>query len=427
MTPLSVCFRRHCLVLLACALAFCCEARTLTAKDNVVDLSIIERSDELRPLMSRQQRIAMLEAGKMIQSGESDIKTGSYLTQRKPSALKPNEDMKPSIERGKNLIEKGQSKIVQGQRMMVEVLTAVEKHAAAKQAIASKKFNFITTRADYTPALQAAAETILKDCWDADYNHIFFDGLQIVRGDRASKASADLHNAAYDTFIKTDGTRFSVSVPLGLELTQSNDSTDYAFEYDNSAAFKDEKIALLAIEIIAPGNAANAILWVRALDWDTQQIIASSLTYLSDSGELLPQVQESPEPVQPSIVEEVLINDANMLIDGLAAIESPYRFEVTTTQIDANALILQALLSDSILKNSNLTLVDNIYIGRTYLDDDDDSAGLKRTATATIEISPVDNTLNTYMVTTQAHGSERVLEIGTMTLKFSAKVAELTN
>jgi hypothetical protein len=449
-------------LLLACALPFCSEAKSSEATDDTIDLSIIQHSDVLRPHMSMQERLALLEAEKMIKVGGSEIRNGTYLIQKKASSLYPNEDMKPNKLRGKKLIEDGHAKIAQGQRAMVELLTSTEHELVMLKATASQRFNFSPTQQDYATALEAAATTILQNCEDAGYENIFFDGLQVIKADQLESAGLQLRNNAYDTFIAVDGTRFSVKLAMGLKLTQDDSISGYTFSHDSSAVFKGQASALLAIEIIAPSHQTKGLLSVRAFDLQTQQLLASSATYLSDVDEILSETDtdteteatvaaDSSETVPP-MPAEVLITNDNQMIDNLEAVAMPYIFEITTSNIQdpAQALVLKALMGDSILKNSKLILVDGDFMKRSYVDGDfmkrtdvasdalvaesekgpatatlniiplDDwtlAPPPALTATATLNIIPLDDEAGTYAITAHANNSAHVLEVGTMTLQ----------
>jgi hypothetical protein len=401
--------------------------------------------------MSMQERLALLEAGKMIKVGESEIRSGTYLVEKKASSLYPNEDMKPYKLRGKKLIEDGHAKIAQGQRAMVELLTSTEHELVMLKAAASQRFNFSPTQQNYATALEAAATTILQNCEDAGYQNIFFDGLQVIKADQRESAGLQLRNNAYDTFIAVDGTRFSVKLAMGLKLTQDDSISGYAFSHDSLAVFKGQASALLAIEIIAQSHQTKGLLSVRAFDLQTQQLIASSATYLSDIDQILSETYTEKEAAAtvaadssetvPSMPTEVLITDDNQMIDNLELVAMPYILEITTSNIQdpAQALVLKALMGDSILKNSKLILVDGDFMKRTYVASDALAAESQKspatamlniiplddwtlapppalTATATLNIIPLDDEAGTYAITAQANNSAHVLEVGTMTL-----------
>jgi hypothetical protein len=150
-------------LLLLCTLPLTSQAAS--SKEAPLDLSILKQSDALRPYMTAQQRIVYVE--------------------------------------GSKLIKQGQSNICSGQNLQLEKASALDAH----QAIAAKKFNFdLVEQDDYIAALELAATQTLEACLDAGYNNIFFDGLRIVTAEQNVKAGPKLHNAAYDTFIKVDGT-----------------------------------------------------------------------------------------------------------------------------------------------------------------------------------------------------------------------------
>ena len=413
--------------LLFCALPLSSQAAS--TKEAPLDLSIIAQSDALRPYMTQQQRVDYFEAAQLIKQGESNIRSGENLQAQKPSTLNPDKDLKPLHQRGEQLVEEGQAKVHSAQQQMIELLTAVQARQITNQAIAAKKYNFELVEQTYPTALEQAAIQTLENCRNADYTNIFYDGLRIITAEQNSKSEPKVHNATYDTFIQADGTQFSVKVPLSLKLVKDETTADYTFQYDNESVFEGQKVALLAIEVIAPGSGSEALLSVRAIDLNTQRLISSVLYYIADASEVLSPavtattigVESTTEATNTSaptavvttprmIAASVSINDQNQLIEKLSSLATPYLFEIVTTGDSAAQSILVAdLLKDTLLKNSALIIVEGDFIQRSYLP----AEAFPSAATATLTItSNVDN----YTMMAKAHGSERSLEIGTVTL-----------
>jgi hypothetical protein len=413
--------------LLLCALPLSSQAAS--TKEAPLDLSIIAQSDALRPYMTQQQRVDYIEAAQLIKQGESDIRSGENLQAQRPSTLNPDKDLKPLHQRGEQLVEEGQAKVHSAQQQMIELLTAVQARQITNQAIAAKKYNFELIEQTYPTALEQAAIQTLENCRNADYTNIFYDGLRIITAEQNSKAEPKVHNATYDTFIQADGTQFSVKVPLSLTLVKDETTADYTFQYDNESVFEGEKVALLAIEVIAPGSGSEALLSVRAIDLNTQRLISSVLYYIADASEVLSPavtattigVESTTEATNTSaptavvttprmIAASVSINDQNQLIEKLSSLATPYLFEIVTTGDSAAQSILVAdLLKDTLLKNSALIIVEGDFIQRSYLP----AEAFPSAATATLTIT---STVDNYTMMAKAHGSERSLEIGTVTL-----------
>ena len=413
-------------LLLLCTLPLTSQAAS--SKEAPLDLSILRQRDALRPYMTSQQRSAYVEAAQRIKQGESDIRSGQNLQLQKPSALNPNKDLKPIHERGERLVEAGEAKIAAGQKQIVELLTVVQTKQAANQAIATKKYNFNLVEQGYATALEEAATQTLETCLNAGYKNVFFDGLRIITAEQNMKAGPKVHNAVYDTFIKADGTQFSVTVPLGLKLAKGETSAEYTFQYDNASVFEGEKVALLAIELTAPGSGGDALLSVRALDLSSQQLISSVLFYIPDASEVLESVSSTSSDDATStdegatmtskaprtIPESVTINEQNQLIDKLASLATPYSFEtVTIAETSAQSVLLDGLLKDTLLKNSKLILTESDFVQRAYLPTGVAPEALSNTATATLTVTP---SAGGYTMVAKAHGSDRALEVGTVTL-----------
>jgi hypothetical protein len=420
---------RRIAILLLCVLPLSSQAAS--TKEAPLDLSIIAHSDALRPYMTSPQKMAYVKASQLINQGQSDIRTGENLHAQTSSALNPNKDLKPLHERGKQLVEEGQAKVHSAQQQMIQLLTAAQARQTINKAIAAEKYNFELIEQTYPTALKQAAIQTLENCRNAGYATIFYDGLRIITAAQNSKAEPKVHNATYDTFIQADGTQFSVKVPLSLRLEKDETTADCTFQYDNESAFEGKKVALLAIEVIVPGTGSEALLSVRALDLNTQRLISSVLFYIEDASEILSPATtatiigvesttgatNTPAPTAlvttpRTVPASVSINDQNQLIEKLSGLATPYLFEIVTIGDSAAQSILVAdLLKDTLLKNSALIIVEGDFIQRSYLP----SAAFPSAATATLTITP---NADDYTMIAKAHGSDRSLEIGTVTLRF---------
>jgi len=420
---------RQFIFLLLCVLPLSSQAAS--TKEAPLDLSIIAQSDALRPYMTQQQQVDYIEAAQLIKQAESDIRSGENLQTQRRSTLNPDKDLKPIHERGEQLVKEGQAKVRSAQQQMIELLTAVQDQQINNQAVAAKKYNFKVIEQTYPIAIKQAAIQTLENCRNAGYTNIFYDGLRIITAQQSSKAAPKVHNATYDTFIQADGTHFNLKVPLSLKLVKNDTTADYAFQYDNASVFEGEKVALVAIEVIAPGSGSEALLSVRALDLDTQRLISSVLFYIPDASEVLTpesentvstdQVESADDDTQiattappRTIPVSVTVNDPNQLIEKLSGLASPYSFDtIAEADTTAQSILVAGLLKDTLLKNSALILAEGNFIRRSYLPTEAAPEPLPSAATATLAITQNEDN---YTMIAKAHESDRALEVGTVTL-----------
>ena len=420
---------RQFIFLLLCVLPLSSQAAS--TKEAPLDLSIIAQSDALRPYMTQQQQVDYIEAAQLIKQAESDIRSGENLQTQRRSTLNPDKDLKPIHERGEQLVKEGQAKVRSAQQQMIELLTAVQDQQINNQAVAAKKYNFKVIEQTYQIAIKQAAIHTLENCRNAGYTNIFYDGLRIITAQQSSKAAPKVHNATYDTFIQADGTHFNLKVPLSLKLVKNDTTADYAFQYDNASVFEGEKVALVAIEVIAPGSGSEALLSVRALDLDTQRLISSVLFYIPDASEVLTpesentvstdQVESADDDTQiattappRTIPVSVTVNDPNQLIEKLSGLASPYSFDtIAEADTTAQSILVAGLLKDTLLKNSALILAEGNFIRRSYLPTEAAPEPLPSAATATLAITQNEDN---YTMIAKAHESDRALEVGTVTL-----------
>jgi hypothetical protein len=242
--------------------------------------------------------------------------------------------------------------------------------------------------------------------------------MQLVQSEQTTKAPPTIHNALYDTLIQADGTQFNLKVPHSLKLKQDANTGKTSFHYDNAEAFEGEKNALLAIELIAPGEGIDAVLALRAFDMNSQQLISSVLFAITDASNVLHTKAAEPKFITiPTIPDRVSFSDPDQIIDKLAGLKSPYQFEILSANpTNAHSILVSSLLKDTLFKHSSIILVESDFIQRTYLSADERSNGFLNAATGALTLS-----LNgsSYTLTAEAYGSDRTLEVGTITLHLS--------
>ena len=254
-----------------------------SGKNESVDLSILEQSDALLPKMTTAQRVEYLRLKRAIEDAESDLKSGHYLANTKASSLAPNRDIRPTIERGKKMIKRAQLEIAATQKELVELLSLTEKQQAELNSMAQMRYDYTLESTDYEQAITTLSKQLLESSWALGYQTLFFDGIFVQDSAGTKSASPELRNSTYDALVKADGTTFSVTTPVNFKLKSDTDGNGSdIFSYENAAIFKDDKKALLAIELILPTDSSTGLLSLQAIDLQTQRIAAYQLVKIDD-------------------------------------------------------------------------------------------------------------------------------------------------
>jgi len=386
-------------------------ARALTSADaDQIDLSILEQRDALLPYMTPQQKYQYLQQLGDIKRAESDIWTGQIMANTQPSTLDPSRDIKPTIERGKKMIEKAQQSLAAAQKEMVALLTTVEGQKIQVVAIDATRFDYAIESAHYKDALTAQSQQLLETCWELGYETLFFDGIFIQDSEGMHRADADLRNGAYDILVKIDGTRFSVTIPVDIKLkadTQGNAS--HIFKYENELVFKDDKKALLVIELIRPKDSSTGLLSLRAIDLESQLIAAQKVIKIDDIVALL---NIDAEGLEDQVPTELKLRDEANTLETLSNLDDPYTFALET-HFDTTEVA--ELLTYTLLRNTHLALADSDFILRAYGESLDMPDAWQGQANARLTIEE-DKEAESYQLSAQADGSDRVLSAGTLTL-----------
>ncbi|MEN8662805.1 MAG: hypothetical protein ABF330_09985 [Lentimonas sp.] len=395
-------------------------------KEAPIDLSIIKQFNELALNMEATQRVNLLKIEARIEQAESDIQSAQFMIDTVVSTFNTKADVAAKNRRGKHLLEEATIRLSESQRELVALLTLVQAERDAEQAKAATQLDFTLKTNTYKKAFTEATEALLDAARTNSYKTVFFEQIYLSDGDDTQVAPSEIRNKVYDRLVEIDGTHFAISVPQGLKIDQSGDSANLTF--DNIADYEEDKIALLAIELIEE-QSGKSLLYFRLLDLHTHEIIAHRLTIVTDTDALMVSeiatVDEATE--QPATVEiraedapkdvpietsapgpqltGVKIRDGNMWIDKLA--QQSYKFEVASTT--QQPLVTSALLIHTIIEKTSMKIVDSDFILRAYGSEDTPSA---KQAGALLMISEADETLT---LSARSYSNDRTIEIGTMT------------
>ncbi len=375
-----------------------------------IDHNILAQKGELIPFMTQSQRVDYLKLERRIERGQSNLRSGQVLAATKPSVMDPDRDIRPTIERGKKLILSAKEDIYRAQKEMVDLLKLVTEQKLAQLAVDEKKYDFTLSTASFEEALPMYSQALLETCWELGYETIFFDGAFIQAPSGTQSAGSEIRNLVYDTLVKIDGTNFSVTIPVDLRLkpeTLGNNSK--VFDYENASIFEKDQKALLAIELIVPDNSHSALLSLRAIDMATQQIAAFELVKITDIDSLLDLEGLELKDALPEAIE---LRDEAQTIDTLSRLGETYSFELNC---NAPTRAVPALLSYTLLQNSNLQITDSEFLKRAYGEALKNPEAWQGMANANFTINEAIEA-QSYELLAQANGSERILPAGTLRL-----------
>ncbi len=395
---------------------------TAADKEKVIDLSILERQSVLEKTLLPAQRIEISKAQALIDRGASDIRTGTHLKQQKPSAFKSKADIASDKKRGEQLLEQGKETIMEGQKIIVSILLEAEKAQKKGSERIAKKHESKLTYLPYAEALHNSAIKILEDSRKAGYSTVLFDGIHLNSGKNVVSTSIEVRNEAYDVYVKADGTRFSVTVPVNLMLSGDDKAS---LTYENEAAFSNEQIALLIIEIIAEEASNEGTLFVRAIDVETFKILSTYIVPVTDFP-AIPVVEtdivdnkDSNETTTPGemLNTSVIIDLDQRLVQQIGKLVPPYRFSLQSQ--DFSSAIEEnkdgALTLKSLIEHSNFFFVDHSFVEQVY---GKEGQNLDYSHNAVFTIGAQGNT-EPHLLTARAGSSSKVIEIGTIRISLS--------
>jgi hypothetical protein len=391
-----------------------------SAKKEPVDLSILQQSDALAPFMTSAQRIDYLKLDGALEAAGSNLRSGQHLVATKPSSFDPNRDVKPIIQRGERLIESALISMDTAQREMVALLTTVEGQKTAQINVDKMKYDFTLEAATLQEALATQCQQLLAACWDLGYETLFFDGVFIADEAGTQRAAAEFRNTFYDALVKIDGNTFSVTLPIAFQLKPDTIGQGrQIFSYENAHIFKDDKKALLAIELTLPQGSSSGLLSLRAIDLETQEIAAKRLVKITDLAQILGRAGEGSQgaELEDRIPAQVALRNQANTLERLSTLNSPYTFNVADGSDSTDGKVAATLLTHTLLGNSTLQLTDSDFIRRAY----GESLNMPDTwigqANAHLTLTETEET-GSYQLSAQADGSERILQGGTFNLSY---------
>ena len=325
-----------------------------------LDLSVLEKSAQLAPLMTNSQKLQFARFQTAITEARANLRSGQVMVDAKPSSLNPDRDLKPLIARDEQMVAESEATIYENQAAMIALLKTVQIQREAQTAIDLTRYNYDLPTATLEEALDQYARVLLEECWDKGYETLFFDGVYASDASGTEPANADIRNQTYDALVKIDGTTFSVTAPVDFHLKADASGGEVnPFEYDNAAIFKDDKKVLLALEFVMPEASTTALLALRAIDLDTQAIASFQLVKVSG----LNTPEESEETLWDTLAERIELSDSAQTIDRLTQVQKPYAFDFSAPEGDR---ITPLLLGYTLANNSNLQLVGSQFIKGVY-------------------------------------------------------------
>lgn len=376
-----------------------------------LDLTIIERQRELTPQMDRAQRIQLLRIEEAIDQARSDLRSGQFMVDAKPSAMQPKRDVKPIQEEGKRIFAAAEAALYDNQKALIELLQSVDERTKNTRSEDETVAKLELATVNYSEALELACEKVMQASWGKGYEALFFHEVFIHTPDEVRMGGSALRNEAYDVLVAIDGTNFTLTLPVDFKLEAATAGDEASvFAYENAAAFERSKQALLAIEVIIPEGSGSGLLFVRAIDMATQRIVAAELLKIPDISNFNEGAAAEQLPDQTPQRAELLGGARN--IQQATSLAEPYHFEL---QPDVESRPTEALITQLIFENSELLLVDSQFIKAAYgtvLDEPENWQGM---ADGRILLGAGDAE-DSFELALQVFDSERALPAGTLTL-----------
>lgn len=376
-----------------------------------LDLAMLERQDELTREMTPAQRLKLVRIEEAIRQAQSDLRSGQFMVDTKPSIMQPDRDIKSINAEGEKIKAQAEDAIYKNQKELIEFLQKVDADQKAAQTTDETKFDLELDTVPYGKALESACRSVMETARQRGYEALFFHEVFIRNSDGIRPAGSALRNEAYDTLIAIDGTNFSLHLPVDFQLkAETAGQESDIFEYANADSFKRDKKALIVIEINIPEDSSTGLLAVGAVNIATQRLDAMELFKITDLAALLDEEDRAESADQA--LQRIELRGGADTIKQLANLAEPYLFELQSSAEDSQ---VRMLLTHTLFHNSDLLLAEGNFIKEAYGSHLDEPGNWQGQANAGIRISQADSG-DAYELTLQAKGSDRALPAGTATV-----------
>lgn len=368
-----------------------------------LDLSILEEREDLQRYMTASQRITFLDAERALEAAQSKIRSGTYLFERPPPKVigANSESPQETKQRGEEMIKEGKVEERAALAKLVAILEEIAVVRTERQAADATRLNAEPELvADRNAAFSAAAETLLEYCWSAGYEQILFDGVFSKSEDAGlTAAEADLRNTVYDLFVKKDGTKFTVSVPMALRLAgEEDEETIGPFTFDNVQTYLGRPTALIALELF-PDDALGEILVARVIDLETERILHHAVYGITEGA--------------PAVRLNAKIN--TQILGALETFDPPYQFTVDSAVEDPSETQFEAaLVTRGLVRNTSIQVVDPAFLEAAYADENESRIQKGNAHFVLQEVPDAEGTLS---MTANADGSDRMLPVAILQLE----------
>ena len=147
----------------------------VVANEAPVDLEILKEADTLVPYMTPAQKIVYMKLEAELNSAKSNLRSGKYLVNTKPSSFDPDRDLKPIIDRGEKLVLESEATI---NVKRLQIAQALNKYQRAKvpgdRLLNLTKYDYSLASFDLDSALANHSRSLLDTCWALGYETLFF-------------------------------------------------------------------------------------------------------------------------------------------------------------------------------------------------------------------------------------------------------------
>lgn len=388
-------------------------------QEEPLDLAILERQDELTLQMNRGQRLQLVQIEEVLSEARSELRSGQFMINAKPSPMNPDRDLKAIQERGKRRVAEAEATIRENQKALAELLQSVEEAVSASRASIDAGFELNLTTLPYSEALETACRAVMEASWEEKYEALFFHEPFIRDSDGIRIAGPDFRNEIYDMLVDIDGTNFTLTLPADFKLKADTlGDNDAVFAYENASSFERDKKALLVVEMIIPEDSSTGLISVRAIDLATQRIAAAELHKVSDITKFT--ASDDVEALTDRALDRVKLSGGAENIARVANIPEPYLFELESSTEDGQ---VELLITHSIFEGSDLLLAGSHFIKEAYGSELTEPENWQGQANGQIVFAEADPE-NTFELSLQVKGSERTVSTGTATV--SAEASEVS-
>lgn len=319
---------------------------------------------DLYQFMNQAEQVEFASGQELVRQGQSNIRSGEVLKNRRPSLLNPNEDLTPIHRQGEARVREGQQQVERGQRMMERARQrAFERYkqriesgelleeASREVAPPEPDITWTAPIATWDDFLEEDVREILESAWSRNITRLVPFPMLVSGNLEALGIKKEEFEAGWHRYLRrADRGRQTLASPDSVNMIYVPEGPEVHFREDGGGPRANMVYVILEMAVNPNGS---AVVSARIMDSKSWKVLDSAVAILPD----LPGASGgSDNPRLPPTRLNLVENQA--FFGPLSGRGEPMQFSLLGAISDSIPATERLLLRQFLFEASNLNLTE---------------------------------------------------------------------